>query len=103
MITRDEASRIRDRLLEVLREAGVDCPRDVSIVGYNDGPLTAYLDPPLTTLHLPGYELGLAAGDTVVGMLDEPDASPDRLTMPPTLVVRSSTAAPHATARRTSS
>ena len=39
-------------------------------------------------------ELGRAAADTVLGMLDAPDATPRLLMLPPTLVVRASTATP---------
>ncbi len=80
--------------LDAAREAGLRCPEDVSIVGYNDSPLTAHLARPLTTVHLPAYELGRMAADTVVGMLDEPDVTPHTITLPPRLVVRSSTAGP---------
>ena len=78
--------------LDAARAAGLACPDDLSIVGYNNSALTAYLDPPLTTIHLPGYELGRLAADTVIGMLDEPGVAPHTVTLPPRLVARASTA-----------
>ena len=45
-----------------LREAGRRVPDDVSVVGFDDIPLAAYFDPPLTTVRLPAFELGQAAG-----------------------------------------
>lgn len=83
--------------LDAAREAGLRCPEDISIVGYNNNPLTGYLNPPLTTIHLPGYELGRMAADTVIAMLDEPDVAQHTVTLPPRLVVRGSTAPPPAT------
>jgi LacI family transcriptional regulator len=78
--------------LDAAREAGLVCPDDISIVGYNNSPLTAYLAPPLTTIHLPAYELGRMAADTVIAMLDEPDVTPHTVSLPPRLIVRNSTA-----------
>lgn len=80
--------------LDAVREAGLACPEDISIIGYNNSPLTGYLDPPLTTIHLPAYELGRMAADTVIGMLDEPDVTPHTVSLPPRLIVRRSTAPP---------
>lgn len=80
--------------LDAARQAGLVCPDDISIIGYNDSPLTAYLAPPLTTIHLPAYELGRLAADTVIGILDEPEVTPHTVTLPPRLVVRESTAPP---------
>ena len=45
-----------------IREAGLSVPDDVSVVGFDDIPLAAFFDPPLTTVRLPAYELGIAAG-----------------------------------------
>lgn len=78
--------------LDAVRNAGLSCPDDISIVGYNNSPLTAYLAPPLTTIHLPAYELGRLSADTAIAMLDEPDVTPHTVSLPPRLIVRSSTA-----------
>jgi LacI family transcriptional regulator len=80
--------------LDAVRDAGLVCPDDISIIGYNNIALTAHVAPPLTTIHLPGYELGRMAADMVVGMLDEPDVAPHTVTLPPRLVVRGSTTKP---------
>ena len=41
--------------------AGLRIPRDVSVVGFDDVVMSAHSDPPLTTIHVPARELGLAA------------------------------------------
>lgn len=47
---------------KALREAGLDVPGEVSLVGFNDTPYIAEdLDPPLTTVHVPAEELGRTA------------------------------------------
>ena len=40
-----------------LRAHGLSIPGDVSIVGFDDIPLAAYFDPPLTTIRVPAHEL----------------------------------------------
>ncbi|GII79988.1 HTH-type transcriptional regulator MalR [Sphaerisporangium rufum] len=74
-----------------VRQAGLRVPEDVSVVGFDDSPMTAYLDPPLTTLRQPVRDMGLAA---VASLLDEIRGLPaprTELLHRPELVVRRST------------
>ena len=80
--------------LGVLREHGLDCPDAVSLIGYNDVPLTAHIHPPLTTIRLPGYELGRLAAELVVTPGDGADGTAGSVQLAPQLVVRSSTGPP---------
>ncbi|MGH3401292.1 MAG: LacI family DNA-binding transcriptional regulator [Streptosporangiaceae bacterium] len=77
--------------MAALREVNLDCPGDVSIVGYNGEPLTEYLDPPLTTVLFPAEQLGHVAAETVLSMLcgTEPRFA---VALQPQLIVRQSTA-----------
>jgi LacI family transcriptional regulator len=75
-----------------LREAGRKVPDDVSIVGFDDIPLAAYFDPPLTTVRLPAFELGQAVGRALLERISQ-RAMPTRTLLPTELVVRASTAA----------
>ena len=75
-----------------LRAAGLDCPADVSIVGFDDIPLAAYFDPPLTTVRLPAFELGQAAGRALLDRIAEREIAA-RTLLGTELVIRSSTRA----------
>ena len=75
-----------------LSERGLECPDDISVVGYNDVPLTDHLRPPLTTIRLPAYELGRLAAELVVTRIDGAEASTQTVVLAPELVVRASTA-----------
>ncbi|MFC3495542.1 LacI family DNA-binding transcriptional regulator [Glycomyces rhizosphaerae] len=48
-------------VLKALREAGIDVPKDMSVVGFDDIPLASDLTPALTTVHVPHEELGREA------------------------------------------
>jgi LacI family transcriptional regulator len=76
-----------------LREAGLRVPDDVSVVGFDDVPLAAYFDPPLTSIRVPAYELGLAAGHALLDRIAGREV-PARTLLPTELIVRASTAAP---------
>ncbi len=77
--------------LEALGKQGLSCPKDVAVVGYNDTPMTAFTNPPITTIRLPGYELGRMAADTAVLLMEGRELSGTSLSLPPVLVPRDST------------
>ena len=68
------------------RAAGLRVPRDVSIVGYNDNPIAAYLG--LTTMRVPLRALGRQATELLLEALTEPMAAPTTRFLPTELVVR---------------
>lgn len=81
---------------DVLRDHGIAIPEAVSIVGYNDIALVDRMSPPLTTVHNPLYEIGLAAGERLLRSIQGTQEKAERIVLAPTLVVRGSTAAPRA-------
>lgn len=89
-------------VLEALDDAGLLCPQDVSVVGYNDAPLTDHLTPRLTTVKLPSHDLGRRAGAILVNRLDGLHEPPGTIALEPQLVVRDSVRAPSRPARRRS-
>jgi LacI family transcriptional regulator len=77
--------------LKALREAGLQVPQDVSVVGFDDVPLASHTEPPLTTVHQPMRQMGAAAARLLLGHF-EGTALPDAPTVIPTeLIVRRST------------
>jgi LacI family transcriptional regulator len=74
-----------------LRKGGLECPDDVSVVGYNDVPLTDQLRPPLTTVRLPGYQLGRLAAELIATRINGGDAEPTTVVLAPEFVARAST------------
>jgi DNA-binding LacI/PurR family transcriptional regulator len=68
----------------------VQVPRQLSIVGYDDVMVSAYFDPPLTTVRQPMHEMGKAAMRLLVGLLRGEEVAP-RAVMSGELVIRAST------------
>jgi LacI family transcriptional regulator len=81
---------------DVFAERGIGCPDEVSVVGFNDMPFAARFQPPLTTIHIPHYEIGKAAGELMLERLQDGDSAPRDVRLEPDLVVRGSTAPPRA-------
>jgi LacI family transcriptional regulator len=80
--------------VRALRDAGLGCPGDVSVVGYNDVPMADCFDPPLTTIRLNGHEVGRQAGEAVLAAIRGlPLPGGDR-PEPAELVVRASATPP---------
>ncbi len=85
---------------DVLQARGLRCPDDVSIVGFNDMPLVAHLQPPLTTVRVPQREIGSVAADLLLKRLSGALGRGREILLEPTLVVRGSTAVPRGPARK---
>ncbi|MDX6353855.1 MAG: LacI family transcriptional regulator [Streptomyces sp.] len=79
---------------DVFAERGIDCPADISVVGFNDMPFLTKLRPPLTTVHVPHHEIGAEAARMLLEYIAEPDRTPRTLLLPVTLLERESTAPP---------
>jgi LacI family transcriptional regulator len=77
---------------DVFAERGIDCPADVSVVGFNDMPYVDKLHPPLTTVAIPHYEVGAEAGRLLLDAIDTPGRVPRSILLPLSLAVRGSTA-----------
>lgn len=77
--------------LEVLREAGVRVPEEVSLIGYDDIPWATLAHPPLTTVRQPVKEMAEAAVALLLRRLQEPEGEAVQIVVPVTLVPRGST------------
>lgn len=76
--------------LRLLRERGLRVPEDIALVGFDDIPLAAYVDPPLTTVRLPAYELGREAAQMLLTLVEKRPLPRTRVLLDTSLVVRAS-------------
>jgi LacI family repressor for deo operon, udp, cdd, tsx, nupC, and nupG len=74
-----------------VRKLGLDVPRDISVVGYDDSALMTCTDPPLTTVRQPIEAMGQAAVSQLLSQVGGGEVSSEELLFEPELVVRSST------------
>ncbi|WP_449396099.1 LacI family DNA-binding transcriptional regulator [Devosia riboflavina] len=80
--------------LSALRQHGIICPQDISVVGFDDLGVAPHYVPPLTTMRQPREALGRMAAEALIDLLEDPDAlgMPLRIVLRSELVVRESTA-----------
>jgi len=78
----------------VLRALGLQLPRDVSLVGFDDVPWMAMVEPGITAVAQPTFEMGRRAAQLLLRRTVDPSWPRSVETLEPTLVVRGSTATP---------
>jgi len=83
--------------IRAIRAAGLTVGRDVSVVGYDDVPMAAVVDPPLTTFDQASAEAGECAARLLVRLLAGEPASALRVLRRARLVRRASDGPPAAT------
>ena len=78
--------------VKAAREEGYGIPGDISIISINDNEISAFTEPPLTTMHVPAYEMGQHAANLiyVAGNLDI--KTPLKVMIPCTMIIRGSCA-----------
>ena len=77
------------------QERGLSIPSDISIVGFDDIEVARALNPPLTTVHIPGEEMGRVSFERLRHLIEGEPATLDRQikwTIPTSLVLRKSVA-----------
>jgi LacI family transcriptional regulator, galactose operon repressor len=79
-------------VLDALKERGLRCPEDISLVGHNDMPLTDVVSPPLTTVRIEHRKMGRIAAQMLAEKIRSGSAEIRHVVLRPELVVRGSTA-----------
>ena len=83
-------------ILWAFHEAGLRVPEDISIVGFDDIPGSAYANPGLTTVRQPLVKMGQIAAQTVVDLIEGRGEYVPEIAIEPQFVIRQSTGpAPH--------
>lgn len=79
--------------IRAVRARGLRVPDDVSVVGYDDSPLMAFTNPPLTTIRQSVDAMSAAAVSTMLAEIGGTTGPRTELLFSPELIVRDSTAA----------
>jgi LacI family transcriptional regulator len=77
--------------LESLAERGLECPKDISITGFNDIPMSDRIPPGLTTVRVLQFDVGRIAAELLLKKISQTDlAVPETTIMPVTVIERGS-------------
>ncbi|MDO8971171.1 MAG: substrate-binding domain-containing protein, partial [Saprospiraceae bacterium] len=80
--------------LSAISEAGLRVPEDIALIGFDDVPESLHSNPPLSTVHLPKWEMGVEAARRLAKVIHQSPSdgnTPVKITVPTFLVVRAST------------
>lgn len=76
--------------MQALKSLGYRIPEDIALVGVDDIPAAQWLDPPLTTISTPSYEMGKSAMQMLQAIIAEKPLPQQQITFPVSLIVRRS-------------
>jgi LacI family transcriptional regulator, galactose operon repressor len=87
---------LAEQTWHLLRRTGLRLPDHLSLVGFDDVPWMSMVEPAITAVSQPAFEMGSCAAELLLQRLDNPIGTPRVEVLEPILVVRGSTAAPSA-------
>lgn len=76
--------------VRALKEAGYRIPQDIAVVGFDNMPICTYIEPPLTTIHVPKQYMGRMAVQRLHELITNPDSLPIKIEISTTLHKRKS-------------
>jgi len=76
--------------IRAIREANLRVPEDIAIVGFDDIPTAAQMDPPLTTVRQPVRSMGAIAVETLIDLIANPGVQTRHILIATEMVIRSS-------------
>ncbi len=76
--------------LQAIRRRGLRVPGDLALAGFDDIPLAEFVDPPLTTIHLPAYGLGWAAAELLISLIEHERVANPQVLLETELIIRES-------------
>ncbi len=76
--------------LEEIYNRKLNIPEDIALIGFDDMPWALALNPPLTAVKQPGYELGVTAAELLLKRLSEPTRNTVNIMLNPELIIRKS-------------
>ncbi len=76
-----------------IKEAGLKIPGDIGIVGFSNNKITTLVDPTLTTIDQPSFEMGKKAAEILIELIEneKKSAKPKTVTLETKLIIRGST------------
>ncbi len=77
-------------VIDAATEAGVQVPRDLAVVGFDDTRIAAMTRPPLTTVRVPMFQMGATAIELLCQRLADPQKPSRQVSLSPELIVRES-------------
>lgn len=81
-------------VIDAARAYGLSIPSDLSVIGFDDIPMSVTLSPKLTTMRQPLQEMGKRATQLLLNLVNNSEEAPTSIVLPTELILRESTTQP---------
>lgn len=76
--------------MDYIKRKGMKIPDDMALVGFDNTSLSGYVDPPLTTINLPGFDIGVNAASLLIDIMEDGNKSNKKIILDADMIIRRS-------------
>ena len=80
------------RAVQVFKIKGLRIPEDISVMGFDNRPICSFTEPKVSTIQLPGDQMGQMAVELLIKRMQHPNSRPVKYKISPEIVVNESVA-----------
>lgn len=77
-------------VMGAIREKGMKIPQDMALAGFDNVNLSKYVDPPLTTVNLPGFDIGKNVANLLINIIEKNENKNKKIILEAHMVIRRS-------------
>lgn len=77
-------------VMDAIKKKGMQIPLDIALVGFDNVNLSEYVDPPLTTINLPGFDIGMNAANLLINIIEEEEKKNRKIILDANMIIRRS-------------
>jgi DNA-binding LacI/PurR family transcriptional regulator len=78
-------------MMHIIKKHGLKIPIDIAVLGFNNETIGNFVEPSLSTVHLPAYEMGITAAEVLLTQISDVTYKPQKKLLKSNLIVREST------------
>jgi len=76
--------------MDAIRKKDMQIPGDIAVAGFDNISISEYMEPPLTTINLPGFDIGFNATNLLINIIEKVDMSPRKIILKTNMIIRKS-------------
>ena len=77
--------------MKAIKEHGLRIPEDIKVIGYDNTFVASIVNPSLSTINVPKFQLGTSAAELLMGRMEDPNRKITNIDLPVQLITRQST------------
>jgi DNA-binding LacI/PurR family transcriptional regulator len=78
-------------MMHIFKKNGLTIPEDIAVLGFNNEHVSKFVEPSLSTIDLPAYDMGAVAAEVLLHQIKHGNNEPQRKLVKSRLIVREST------------